>query len=85
MERDVHIPSRIAAKACGAMAEDTAVLVMELGVRARQMCNAAKARGAMAEDTAGLALLGTNPVLQIRLAAKVSCVPPTVRVIPAWQ
>ncbi len=34
MERDVQI-GRIAAKACGAIMEDTAVLVRELGVRVR--------------------------------------------------
>ncbi len=32
MERDVQIPGRIAAKACGAMAEDTASIVRELGL-----------------------------------------------------
>ncbi len=31
MERDVQIPGRIAAKTCGAMPEDTAVIVMDLG------------------------------------------------------
>ncbi len=35
MERDAQRPGRIAAKACGAIIEDTAVLVRELGVRVR--------------------------------------------------
>ncbi len=35
MDMDVQIPCRIAAKACGAIMEDTAVLVKDLGVRVR--------------------------------------------------
>ncbi len=47
------------------------------------MCNAAKVLRATNVASVSLALLGTNPVLQIWLAAKVSCVPPAARVIPA--
>ncbi len=54
---DVQIPGRIAAKACGAMAEDTAVLVrlMERDVQIPGRI-AAKTCGAMAEDTAVLVM-----------------------------
>ncbi len=86
-ERDVQIPGRIAAKTCGAMAEDTAKLVMEVGFRVGSIGNAAKILCVTKLVSVILALLGTNPVLQIRLAAKVSCVTirPTASVIPAWQ
>ncbi len=47
------------------------------------MCNAAKVLRATNVVSVSLALLGTNPVLQVWLAAKVSCVPPAARVIPA--
>ncbi len=83
MNIPVQIPGRIAAKTCGAMPEDTAGIVWEMGFRVRWIGNAAKILCATNMVSVSLALLGTNPVLQIRFAAKVSCVPPTARVIPA--
>ncbi len=85
MERDVHLPGRIAAKACIAIPKDVAGGCLIWSIIVREVYNASEVLCATQNQVSvKFALLGTTPV-QIRLAAKVSCVPPAARVIPVRQ